>query len=270
MSDQHHAKARDAEQLTAAAAQFAKAGGDVLRSYFRGKLRIEHKGVANLVSEADLEAEKRIVALIREQFPNDAILAEEGFAETRAAESLWIIDPLDGTNNFAHGLAHFATSVAYYHAGVAQCGAIYDPIRDELFTATRGGGAFRNGERLRVSEADALDQCLVATGFYYDRGDGMRRTLRTIEALFDQNIHGIRRCGASTLDLCGVAEGTYGAYFELHLSPWDFAAGRLIVEEAGGIVTDCGGGALPLAATPVLASNGRLHEAMLKIIQDHA
>lgn len=261
--------ANNPTEMTMAAARFARAGGEVLMRYFRTEMRVEEKAAGDLVSEADLEAEKQIVALIRESFPAHKLLTEEAGASEHTSEHLWVIDPLDGTNNFANGLAHFATSVAYYHAGVAQSAAIYDPIRDELYCATREAGAFRNQQPLSVSEADTLSQGLVGTGFYYDRGEMMRRTLRTIEACFGQQIQGMRRCGAATLDLCNVAAGTFGAFFEFYLSPWDFAAARLIVEEAGGKITTCEGDAVELAGTSILATNDKLHQAMLQLIADN-
>ena len=259
------------QQIAADVERFAREGGRMLMQYFRSDMQVRDKGVSNnLVSEADVATEERIVALIQAGYPDDHVLAEEGSGGAGASDGMWIIDPLDGTNNFANGLGQFATSVAYYHAGVAQCGAIYDPIRDEMYTATRGGGSFRNGQCLRVSGATALPQCLVATGFYYERNEKMRHTLRVVEALFGQNIQGMRRCGAATLDLCGVATGTYGAYFEFVLSPWDFAAGRLIVEEAGGRISDCSGAAIPVDRTSMLASNGLLHDEMLRLIEASA
>lgn len=249
------------------AVQLARSGGEVLMKYFRKKMRVEAKGSGNLVSEADLESEKQITEMIHLQFPGDAIIAEEKHAMHQDSDSLWIIDPLDGTNNFAHGLAQFAVSVAYYKDGNALCGAIFNPARDELYVATRGSGATRNGESLHVCDDDSLDQSLIATGFYYDRGEMMRRTLRTIEALFGKGIHGIRRFGAASLDLCSVAAGEYGGFFEYYLSPWDFAAGKLIVEEAGGKVTDCEGNPLGTKASPLLASNSKLHASLVELIR---
>jgi myo-inositol-1(or 4)-monophosphatase len=231
-------------------------------------MRIEKKGSGNLVSEADLESEKLITDIIHRQFPGDAIIAEEKHAVHQESDSLWIVDPLDGTNNFAHGIAQFAVSVAYYQNGQAVCGAVFNPARDELFVASRGGGAFRNGEPLHVCNDESLDQSLIATGFYYDRGEMMRRTLRTIEALFGRGIHGIRRFGAASLDLCSVSAGEYGGFFEYYLAPWDFAAGKLIVEEAGGTVTDCSGNPLGTKASGLLASNTKLHPSLLDVIRN--
>ena len=258
--------AADIKARKHATLEFARAGGDVLLRYFRKEMRIEMKGSGNLVSEADFETEKLITELIRQQFPHDAIIAEEKHAAHQDADSLWIVDPLDGTNNFAHGIAHFAVSIAYYHQGQALYGVVFNPARDELFVAARGEGAFRNETRLSVSSHQTLAESLVGTGFYYDRGEMMRRTLRSIEALFTHGIHGIRRFGAASLDLCGVAAGEYGGFFEYYLAPWDFAAGRLIVEEAGGKVTDCSGAPLGTKASSVLATNSTLHQTLIDLL----
>lgn len=259
-----HAADRRHDQRADTVVDCAHAGGRAVMRHFRADVEIMSKGAGNLVSRADLEAEAAIIELIRSRFPGDAIIAEESHADQAATERVWIVDPLDGTNNFAHGLAHFAVSVAYYERQQPLHAAVLNPASGELFTATRGGGAFCNGRRLRVSPARSLDESLVATGFYYDRGDAMRTTLAHIEGLFTAGVHGIRRFGAAALDLCAVASGSYGAFFEHHLSAWDFAAGRLIVEEAGGRVSDYHGRPLPIGPTTILASNGPLHEEMVR------
>jgi myo-inositol-1(or 4)-monophosphatase len=252
------------------AAQAARAAGEVLTRYFERGVVHRSKEVANLVTDADLEAERAIVAVLREAYPGHSILGEE---EARHgdldAEHLWVVDPLDGTNNFAHQLPHFAVSIAYYRAGRAECGVILNPVREDLFTVVKGGGAFQNGQPARVAEHGSLDQTMVGVGFYYDRGAMMEATLRSIADLFRRKIHGIRRFGTAALDLCMVGRGQFGAFFEYQLSPWDFAAGRLFVEEAGGRVTDCLGGELPLAVSSVLASNGRLHDEILAVVREH-
>lgn len=253
------------EEFVQAATQFARTGGAVVMQYFRQELKLATKGIANLVSAADVESERAIVAQIRDMYPGHAILAEESFTELTEARHLWVVDPLDGTNNFAHGIPHFAVSIAYYYEQQAQCGVVWNPARADLFVASKGKGAYCNQQRMQVSTEGTLDQALIGTGFYYDRGAMMRRTLRSIQALFEQDVHGIRRFGTASLDLCQVACGMFGGYFEYELAPWDFAAGRLIVEEAGGRITDCDGGELPLATTSVLASNDLLHEPMLTI-----
>ena len=258
----------DKQQFTEAAIRFAQSGGKVLMEYFRKEMRISEKGAGNLVSEADLNAERVIVELIRNEFPGHTVLAEEGHATMVGGRSLWIVDPLDGTNNFTHGIPHFAVSVAFYQDGQAQCGVVFNPVQNDLFVATRGEGAYWNGRKIHVSNETSLDQTLVGTGFYYDRGAMMRKTLRSIEALFGKNIHGIRRFGAASLDLCSVASGQFGGFFEYHLAPWDFAAGRLIVEEAGGDITNCEGKELGITAASVLATNRHLHPSLLACLEE--
>jgi myo-inositol-1(or 4)-monophosphatase len=229
----------------------------------------------NLVSEADLEAERAIVAVIRESFPGHAVLGEELHgsdgvsAAVLASDHLWIVDPIDGTNNFVHGIPHFGVSVAYYHQGEPACGVMGNPVRDEWFTATRGAGAFLNGERVSVSANPRLEQGLVGFGYYYDRGVMMEATFDVVRDLLHRDIHGVRRMGAATMDFAYVGLGSFAAYFEYELAPWDFAAGRLFVEEAGGKVTTARGEPLPLARTSVLASNGLVHEEILAIVAAH-
>lgn len=220
----------------------------------------------DLVSDADVEAERAIAEVIRGQFPTHSILGEEEHTDDVTAEHLWIVDPLDGTTNFAHGIPHFAVSVAYYHQGQAHTGVVFNPIRNDWYTAVCGQGATCNGQPIHVGRQQRLDEVLIGTGFYYDRGATMEATLVAIGQLFRQQIHGIRRCGTASLDLAMVAAGQFGAYFEYQLSPWDFAAGRLLVEEAGGRVTTCSGDALPLSKTSVLATNAAIHEAVLNIV----
>lgn len=228
------------------------------------------KAISDLVSDADVESEQAIADVIRAAYPGHAILGEETHQAEVSAEHLWVIDPLDGTTNFAHGIPHFAVSIGYYRAGEAVCGVIYNPIRREWYTAVKGGGAFAGERRAEVSRATRLSEVLVGCGFYYDRGAMMEGTLAAVGDLFRQQIHGIRRFGTASLDLCQVGLGMFGAFFEYRLAPWDFAAGRLFVEEAGGTITDCRGGPLPLAQSTVLASNGLLHPAMVEIVGQHA
>jgi myo-inositol-1(or 4)-monophosphatase len=251
------------------AEEAALAGGQVVTRYFHEGIEMRSKDVANLVSDADLEAERAIVAVIRRAFPGHEILAEEAHAGDVGAEHLWIIDPLDGTNNFAHKIPHYAVSVAYNRGGRAECGVVFNPARNEWHVAARGQGAYQNGRRASVAGHTRLDQSLVGVGFYYNRGALMEATLDAIADLKRRQIHGIRRFGTASLDLCMVGLGMFGAYFELELSPWDFAAGRLFVEEAGGRVTTCRNGALPLARTDIVASNGLLHDAVLGVVGKH-
>ncbi len=252
------------------AVQAAHAGGAVCLKYFEQDLDIRYKKAHDLVSNADIEAEEAIVSLIKNAFPGHAFLGEESHKDSLSSENVWCIDPLDGTNNFAHAVPHFAVSVAYYERGVAQAGAVFDPLRKELFTAENGKGAYLNGRAIHVSSAAALNQALAVTGFYYDRGEMMEATLRAIRELFQQEIHGIRRFGAASLDLCYVAAGRFDLYFEYALQPWDFSAGALIVQEAGGTVTTASGVSLPLDRTSILATNTLLHPYALSCIKKHA
>ncbi|MGC8642006.1 MAG: inositol monophosphatase family protein [Isosphaeraceae bacterium] len=260
----------------------ARAGGAIAARYFRTGAAVFTKESApgkatsyNLVSEADLESERAIVAVIRQAFPEHAVLGEELHGgdnvqpEVLSSEHLWIVDPIDGTNNFVHGIPHFGVSVAYYHRGQPACGVMGNPTRDDWFLAAAGQGAYHNGQRVQVARNQRLDEVLIGFGYYYDRGAMMEATLSAVRDLLHQNIHGVRRMGAATLDLAYVALGSFGAFFEYELAPWDFAAGCLFVREAGGTVTTCRGEPLPIARTSLLASNGLLHEAVLQIIKSH-
>lgn len=251
------------------AIEAAKAGGSVVERYFREGIIMRSKDPANLVSDADVEAEQAIVEVLRTRYPKHEILGEESHAGDASAEHLWVVDPLDGTNNFAHKIPHFAVSIAYYRGGEAQCGVIFNPVRHDWHLAVKGQGATLNGTPAHVSEAARLDEVLVGVGFYYDRGAMMEATLRAIGDLKRRMIHGIRRFGTASLDLTMVALGMYGGYFEYELSPWDFAAGRLFVEEAGGKVTTADGQPLPLGKSTILASNGRLHDVLLDVVSRH-
>jgi myo-inositol-1(or 4)-monophosphatase len=253
----------------AVAEEAARAGGAIAARYFRDGVAMRSKDTANLVSDADIEAERAIIAVIRRHNPGHEVLGEETHQGDAAASHLWVVDPIDGTNNFAHRVPHFAVSVAYWRDGRAECGVIYNPVYDEWFRVARGEGAYFGTERAHVGAEKRLDEVLIGVGFYYDRGAMMESTLGSIAALKRRGIHGIRRCGTASLDLCRVGMGMYGAYFEYELSPWDFAAGALFVEEAGGRVTTTHGAPLPLRKTSLLASNGLLHESVLEIVRAH-
>ena len=251
----------------------AVAGGEIARHYYSAGVEMESKageGSYNLVSRADREAERAIVDVIREAFPSHSILGEEeNDVSDLSTEHLWIVDPIDGTNNFAHHVPHFAVSIAYWHHGKPTCGVVYNPIRDDWFEAIQGLGATANGQPARVSQEERLDETFIGLGFYYDRGAMMEATLNAMRDFFGEQVHGIRRFGTASLDLCFVGTGAYAAYFEYELSPWDFAAGRLFVEEAGGMVTTGRGEPLPLGKSSLLASNAKLHEAALRIVAKH-
>ena len=261
--------------LLSVACQAAKDGGEVLRHFYKEGVEIRSKpdssgGTHNLVSDADLQSENVIAETIGASFPGHELLGEEQLDGAVDAEHLWVIDPLDGTNNFAHGMPHFAVSIAYWQAGKPKVGVVYNPIREDMFIATAGGGATYNGQPLRVSTEQSLGSAMFACGFHYDRGAMMQATLDVIGELFrDHQIHGIRRMGTAALDFCAVAAGQFGGFFEYFLSPWDFAAGKLIVEEAGGTTSTSRGEPLGLEAGGVIVSNGALHGDLVEIVGKH-
>jgi myo-inositol-1(or 4)-monophosphatase len=262
--------ARLAHPMASVALSAAKRGGDALLQHYDRDVEVQTKGVANFVSAADLAAESAIVATLQEAYPDHAILSEESHRDRADAEHVWIIDPLDGTNNFLHRIPHFAVSIGYYARGVGELGIVCNPVSGEWFVAARGQGAWCNGERMQVSRAKGLSDSMVACGFYYDRGRMMHATLATLADLFQADIHGMRRMGAAALDLAYVACGRFEAFFEYRLSPWDIAAGGVLLSEAGGRMTDCDGKGISLVkASSVCASNGSVHAAMLEKISGH-
>lgn len=264
----------DRQEILKAATKAAQIGGEILMRYLHEGVEMSDKTASggksyDLVSDADLESEKAIGEFLRNAYPEHELLGEEKLDGHVDAEHLWIIDPLDGTNNYAHQIPHFAVSIAYYYRGRPEVGVVLNPARSDLYTATLGGGAFRNGQRVAVSDSDQLGNTIVGCGFYYDRGAMMRSTLNAIEEFFSHDIHGIRRFGTAALDLCQVGCGQFGAFFEYLLSPWDFAAGVLFVTEAGGQITDAWGQDLPLEKTSVVATNGKLHSTVIGITGRH-
>ena len=258
------------------ARQAAAAAAKITTKYFANlstagiETKSKDDAYQGIVTQADVEAEQAIINAIKTDFPDHEFMAEEEFSEQISAEHLWIIDPIDGTINFAHGIPHYAISIAYYRDGVAQCGCILSPQTNDEFTTEKGRGAWHNGKVVRVNQHSVLQDTMLAVGFYYDRGSMMRATLNAIEELFRQNIHGVRRMGTAALDIVQVGLGRFGGYFEYQLSPWDFAAARLFLEEAGGKITTCDGDKLPLEKTSVLATNSLLHDSMLEIVRKHA
>ncbi len=245
----------------------ARAAGHLLRSELLGTRRISYKGgPTNLVTEMDARAEALIVDRIRAAFPHDAILAEERGAQAGRSDRRWLVDPLDGTTNYAHGLPLFAVSIALEVGGRVTLGVVYDPNLDELYAAERGGGAFVNDAPLSVSTTATLDESLLATGFPYNIRQTADTNLREFAA-FSLRSRGVRRMGSAVIYLAYVAAGRIDGYWELRLGPWDVAAGSLLVEEAGGRVTNLEGGQLDIDVPTVVASNGRLHEAMLAVLE---
>jgi myo-inositol-1(or 4)-monophosphatase len=246
----------------------ARAGGQVLRDLLPGERAIATKGSGvELVTDADRKAEEAVVACIRAQFPDDAILSEERGAEPGRSPYRWIVDPLDGTTNYTHRLPIFCVSVAVEAGGRPLAGAVYDPTRDELFAARRGGGATLNGRRLRVSEEGDLEAALLVTGFGYDVRTNPRNNLRQFADL-SRRARGVRRLGSAALDLCYVAAGRLDGYWELTIKVWDVAAGALLVEEAGGRMSRVNGAPYDVFCGEVVATNGRIHGALLAALRE--
>jgi len=253
----------------------AREAGTLLMQYFHQGLKIEYKGDADLVTAADRASETLIRQRITQQFPGHDVLGEEQGLNDQGSDYRWYVDPLDGTTNFAHGYPVFCVSLALESralehrtkaAGARIAGVVYDPTRDELFTAQRGQGAQLNGQPIYVSKASQLKECLLATGFPSHKRHKNPNihfyhqiTLRT---------HGVRRAGSAALDLCNVASGRFDGFWEFNLNPWDTAAGALLVEEAGGKVTRFDGSRFEIDSRETLASNGLVHDALLREFQE--
>jgi myo-inositol-1(or 4)-monophosphatase len=230
-------------------------------------LKVNSKGPNDFVSEVDQIAERTIIETLLGAYPGHGILAEESGREHGAknSEFTWIIDPLDGTTNFLHGLPIYAVSIALAHRGVVQQAVVYDPSRNDLFYASRGRGAFLNDRRLRVSKRTRLAECLIGTGFPFRRGDNFKRYLSMFEAVM-QECAGVRRPGAAALDLCYVAAGWYDGFFEVGLSPWDVAAGSLIITEAGGLIGNFTGEADFLYQREAVAGNPKIYGQLVQLL----
>jgi myo-inositol-1(or 4)-monophosphatase len=258
-------------EFVPAASAIAREAGALLMEYFRRRVKIEYKGEADLVTEADRSSEALIIRRVREQFPTHAVLGEESGSVPAASASSagyrWYVDPLDGTTNFAHGFPVFCVSLGIERRnaqGKAErvAGVVYDPTRDELFSAELGRGAYLNGVKVNVSATANLKDSLVATGFPSQK----RHTNPNIYFYHQLTLktHGVRRAGSAALDLCYVACGRYDGFWEFNLNPWDTAAGVLIAQEAGGTVTDFAGGEFDISSRQVLATNGLVHSSMVQ------
>jgi myo-inositol-1(or 4)-monophosphatase len=249
------------------AVRLARAAGAIQRDRYETRLQIRTKSAPiDLVTEVDHACEALIVEALEAERPGDAILAEEGGGGDRpGAAWRWVVDPLDGTTNYAHGYPRFCVSIGVERDGAAALGVVYDPLLDELYHAERGGGAFLNGRRIRVSEEESVGRALLATGFAYDvhrsPQDNLDHFARVVKSA-----RAVRRDGSAALDLCYVAAGRFDGFWELRLHPWDVAAGNLIVAEAGGRTSDLRGGPAPRSGHEVVASNGRLHDALLALL----
>ncbi len=248
----------------------ARQAGDILRAGFGQRHQIDHKGVIDVVTEVDRRSEAFILGEIRRLFPDHRVLAEESGELAGKDGQIWYVDPLDGTVNYSHGLPIFSVSLAYAEAGETRLGVVYDPMRDECFSAERGQGARLNGQPLQVSSLSDLDHCLLITGFPYDIRTNPDNNLDNYTR-FAVRAQAVRRLGSAALDLCYVAAGRFDGYWELRLEAWDLAAGALIAQEAGAVVTTLHGS--PEILTPphsLLVANPHIHARMLDILERRA
>jgi myo-inositol-1(or 4)-monophosphatase len=254
------------------AVKAARRAGNVINRGARDLdlLKVSSKGPKDFVSEIDHAAEAAIVETLLGAYPTHAILAEEGTAkgENAQAEYVWIIDPLDGTTNFLHGFPQYCVSIALEHRGIVTQGVIYDPVRNDLFTATRGRGAFLNDRRIRVSKRHHLRDCLIGTGFPFRDGSFLDTYLAMMKEMITHTA-GLRRPGAAALDLAYVAAGCYDGFFEVGLNPWDVAAGSLLVLEAGGLIGDLSGEGDYLRGGQVIAANPKVFAQMVQALSPY-
>lgn len=253
---------KEARELAIAAARTA---GDIQRKAYDQEVPVRLKGAIDLVTDVDLACERTVVGALKGRFPEHRIVAEEGSGQGGDHPCRWVIDPLDATTNFAHRYPFFCVSIGLEVAGVPTLGVVYAPMLDELFVAERGRGATLNGRRLRVSPADALIHSLLVTGFAYDVHHAERDNLDNFAA-FTRTARATRRTGCAALDLAYVAAGRFDGFWELGLKAWDMAAGVLLVTEAGGRVSRFDGGPHSIDLPEIVASNGRIHDAMIEVL----
>ena len=247
----------------------ARAAGDsIVRQMDRvGDISIESKGKNDFVTEVDKNAEEIIIYTIKNAYPEHAFLGEET-GQSGESDFLWIIDPLDGTTNFLHNFPHFAVSIALQHKGVLEQAVVYDPLKQELFTASKGQGALLNNKKIRVSNKKTLDGALLGTGFPFNDEAAMISFIESFKALFPA-VAGIRRAGVASLDLAYVASGRLDGFWEFNLKPWDIAAGALLVQEAGGISAELTGGVDYMQSGNIISANPKMIKAMLKVLDRH-
>jgi myo-inositol-1(or 4)-monophosphatase len=254
-------------KLRQLAESVAREAGHLLKSRV-GKIKsVDYKSAYNIVTDVDKASEDLIVKTIKATYPEDGFLCEESGEElSRASRRRWIVDPLDGTTNYAHSYPFFAVSIGVEEDGLITLGVVYNPMADEMFVAERGGGAYLNGEKLTVSRENSLENSLLATGFPPDTLNNMHNNLESFKYL-TSHCHGVRRDGSAALDLCFVASGRLDGFWERKLAPWDVAAGSLIVEEAGGTVTNLEGGPMKIETGQILATNGLIHRQVMDSLE---
>lgn len=248
------------------AVEMALASGRIQKDSLKEGFAIHHKGEIDLLTDVDIACQEMIISMIKERFPEDDIIAEEKANLFEGDRNRWIVDPIDGTTNYAHGYPFFCTSIAYEVKGVVVIGVVYSPIMDELFVAVRGMGAYLNGNRIRVSSVQRLKASLLSTGFPYDITTNPDNNINHFVDFLYQ-AQAVRRDGSAALNLAYVACGRFDGFWEIYLNPWDLAAGALIVEEAGGSLSNISGGTFSVYGGGVIASNGLIQEAMTGVIK---
>lgn len=247
--------------------EISRQAAEIIRDGYRKNFNVEFKtNYTNLVTEIDKKSEETIISFIKKKYPNHGIIAEESGAENKQAEYVWVIDPLDGTTNFAHGLPIFSVSIGIQKNAKTVFGVVHDVMMDRVYSAEYGSGAFCNGRKMKVSQNDNLNYSLLVTGFPYDVKDNPGRTIEYFSA-FLKNSRAVRRLGSAALDLCYVADGIFDGFWEVSLNPWDVCAGKLLVEEAGGLVTDFSGIQRDIFFKEILATNGKVHEQMMNTLK---
>lgn len=249
--------------------QIAKEAGEIIRENFGKNFNIEFKSSeSNLVTEVDKKSEKLIIDFVNKKYPSHSILSEEIGNIDNSSEYKWVIDPLDGTTNFAHSLPIFAVSIGVMKGKEIIAGAVYDIMRDIMYSAEKGSGSFLNKtQKLSVSKNDNLRKSFLVTGFPYNIEENPDNTIELFIS-FLKKVRAVRRLGSAAIDLCYVANGVFDGFWEVHLNPWDICAGKLILEEAGGKVTDFNGNEIDIFSKKFLSSNGYLHKEMLNVIQE--
>jgi myo-inositol-1(or 4)-monophosphatase len=246
--------------------QISKEAGELIRNAFGKTHSIEFKtNELNLVTDTDKASEKLITEFIKKKYPTHGILAEEGSEANKLSEYLWVIDPLDGTTNFAHGLPIFSVSIGVQKKGETIVGVVYDVMRDVVFSVEKGSGSFENEKQINVNKRTNLGHSMLVTGFPYDIKENPDKAFERFIAFLKQ-ARAIRRLGSAAIDFCYVANGVFDGFWEVSLHPWDLCAGKLIVEEAGGLVTDFDGSPIDISTKRILASNGVIHQKMIEVL----
>ena len=257
-------KEQESEYLEVAE-RAARAAGDIHLKNLGSVKEIEFKAKNSLVTEVDTLSEELIISIIEESFPEHDIFAEESGRHTEQSDYVWLIDPLDGTTNYAHAYPFFSVSIALEVKGELVMGLVYDPVKDEMFTAQRGKGAYLNGSPIAVSSTECIDDCHLCTGFVHENERMVEENIVHFSN-FIRKAQAVRRDGSAALDLCYVACGRFDGFWELGLNPWDTAAGALIVQEAGGTVSLFSGGEYSIYVKEILTSNGFIHKDMMKVL----